>query len=139
MTFPGAPHTFFSGGRNTTVDFCFIDCWAPHLSCVYTSQVRTRDHPSRDHGYWSDVGPAFTCIRARKYITTCNHCATLFTRPFCSHVCFVKMPTLWEDSEVLFLLEIRGDQEIQKQYYEGSTYTRSILGTSKSFYVSNIC
>ena len=95
------------------------------LSCVYTSQVRTCDHPSRDHGYGSDAGPAFTRIRARKYITTCNHCATLFTRPFCSHVCFVKMPALWEESEVLFLLEIRGDQEIQKQYYECSMYTRS--------------
>ena len=36
------------------------------ISCVYTSQVRTRDHPSRDHGHGSDAGPAFTRIRARK-------------------------------------------------------------------------
>ena len=35
-------------------------------SCVYTSQVRTRDHPSRDHGHVSDAGQAFTRIRARK-------------------------------------------------------------------------
>ena len=31
MTLPWVPHTFSSGGRNTTVDFCFIDCWAAHL------------------------------------------------------------------------------------------------------------
>ena len=27
----GPTHTFSGGGRNTTVDFCFIDCWAAHL------------------------------------------------------------------------------------------------------------
>ena len=27
----GPTYTFSSGGRNSTVDFCFIDCWAAHL------------------------------------------------------------------------------------------------------------
>ena len=33
----GPTHTFYGGGgRNTTVDFCFLDCWAAHLvlECV---------------------------------------------------------------------------------------------------------
>ena len=44
----------------------------------------------------------------------------LFTRPFSSHVCFLEMPNLWEDSEVMRSLEIWRDQEIHKQF-EGST------------------
>ena len=36
------------------------------ISCIYTSQVRTRVHPSLDHRHGSDAGPAFTRIRARK-------------------------------------------------------------------------
>ena len=27
----GPMSTFFSGNRSTTVDYCFIDCWAAHL------------------------------------------------------------------------------------------------------------
>ena len=27
----GPTYTFSGGGRNTRVDFCFIDCWAAHL------------------------------------------------------------------------------------------------------------
>ena len=38
----GPAHTFSSGGRNTTVDFCFIDCWAAHL--VLECEVLSR-HP----------------------------------------------------------------------------------------------
>ena len=38
----GPTHTFFGGGRNTTVDFCFIDCWAAHL--VFECEVQQR-HP----------------------------------------------------------------------------------------------
>ena len=50
----------------------------------------------------------------------------LFTRPFSSHVCFLEMPDLWEDSEVLCLLEVWGDQEIQNQF-EGSTRNKKIF------------
>ena len=36
------------------------------------------------------------------------------------------MPDLWEDSEVLCLLEVWGDQEIQNQF-EGSTRNKNIF------------
>ena len=39
-------------------------CPYRHISCVFTSQVLPRDHPSRDHGCGSDAGPAFASIRA---------------------------------------------------------------------------
>ena len=38
----GSLHTFCSGGRNTTVDYCFIDCWAAHL--VLDCEVK-QHHP----------------------------------------------------------------------------------------------
>ena len=38
----GPTHAFSSGGRNTTVDFCFIDFWAAHL--VLECEVLSR-HP----------------------------------------------------------------------------------------------
>ena len=45
------------GCKKVPIDFLI-------LSCVYTSQVLTRDRPSRDHGRGSDAGPAFTRIHA---------------------------------------------------------------------------
>ena len=38
----GPTHTFSGGGRSTTVDFCFIDCWAAHLVLECEAQQR---HP----------------------------------------------------------------------------------------------
>ena len=64
--------------------------------------------------------------KLQKLITTCNHFATLFTCPFSSHVCFLEMPDLWEDSEVMCLLEIWGNKDIQKQF-EGSTPKKEIF------------
>ena len=41
-------------------------------------------------------------------------------------MCFLEIPDLWEDSEVLCLLEVWGDQEIQNQF-EGSTRNKKIF------------
>ena len=95
-------------------------------SCLYT-RPSTDPRPSVPRP-WARVGgePSVYTYTRLKIITTCNHCATLFTRPFSSHVCFLEMPDLWEDSEVMRPLEIWRDQEIHKQF-EGSTPKKKIF------------